>query len=73
MFTGSILCCIRIEKVVGELFLASFYGVTSLRSRGGKFQLVKGCQQIDVNVYWQHFMLCLVLRRMEVDCWCVKV
>ena len=35
--------------------------------------LVKGCQQIDVNVYWQHFMLCLVLRRMEVDCWCVKV
>ena len=37
MFTGSILCHIRIEEVVGELFLASFYGVTSLRSRGGKF------------------------------------
>ena len=34
-------------------------------------QLVKGCPQIDV--YWQHFMLYPGLRRMDVDCWCVKV
>ena len=46
---------------------------TSLRSRGGKFQLVKGCQQVDVNVYWEHFMLYPGLRRMDEDCWCVKV
>ena len=36
-------------------------------------QLVKGCQQIDVNVYWEHFMLYPGLRRMDEDCWCVKV
>ena len=46
---------------------------TSLRNRGGKFQLVKGCQQVDVNVYWEHFMLYPGLRRMDEDCWCVKV